>query len=80
MREPVVLSLGTGRVRVLYDALMIGLALLVVALLLVEDTGWARTVDLVIWGVFVADYDELDLDVIARAQEFVDEWLKAPNP
>lgn len=24
--------------------------------------------------------DELDLDVIARAQEFVDEWLKAPNP
>lgn len=56
MREPVVLSLGTGRVRVLYDALMIGLALLVVALLLVEDTGWARTVNLVIWGVFVADY------------------------
>lgn len=56
MREPVVLSLGSGRVRVLYDALMIGLALLVVALLFVEDAGWARTVNLVIWGLFVADY------------------------
>ena len=56
MREPVVLSLGSGRVRILYDALMIGLALLVVALLFVEDAGWARTVNLGIWGVFVADY------------------------
>lgn len=24
--------------------------------------------------------DELDVDVIARAQEFVDEWRKTPNP
>lgn len=55
-REPVVLSLGEGRVRVLYDAAMIALALLVVALLLVEDAGWVRAANLAVWGVFVVDY------------------------
>jgi len=55
-REPVVLSLGQGRVRVAYDAVMIALALLVVALLLVDDVGWVRVVNLAIWGVFISDY------------------------
>jgi voltage-gated potassium channel len=55
-REPVVLSLGQGRARVAYDAAMIALALLVVVLLLVDDVGWVRVVNLVIWAVFVADY------------------------
>jgi voltage-gated potassium channel len=43
-------------VRVLYDSLMIGLALLVVGLLFVEDAGWARIANLAVWAVFVADY------------------------
>jgi len=55
-REPVVLGLGTGRMRVAYDAVMIGLALTVVALLLLDDIRWVRAVNLAIWGVFVADY------------------------
>lgn len=55
-REPVVLSLGTGRWRVLYDAMMIGLALLVVALLLLDDDGWVSVVNRIIWLVFIADY------------------------
>jgi voltage-gated potassium channel len=55
-REPVVLGLGQGRVRVAYDAAMIGLALLVVALLLLDDVGWIRAVNFAIWGVFAADY------------------------
>lgn len=55
MRAPVVLSLGSGRVRVLYDSALIGLALVVVALLFVDDVGWARTVNLAVWAVFVFD-------------------------
>jgi voltage-gated potassium channel len=55
-REPVVMGLGQGRVRVLYDSLMIGLALLVVGLLFVDDLGWARVANLTVWAVFVADY------------------------
>ena len=50
------LSLGTGRLRIAYDGAMIALALIVVALLLVDDVGWTRAVNLGIWGVFVADY------------------------
>lgn len=55
-REPVVLSLGEGRIRVAYDTVMIGLALVVVALLFLDDVGWARTVNLLVWGIFVVDY------------------------
>jgi voltage-gated potassium channel len=35
---------------------MVVLALLVVALLLIDDAGWARSVNQMIWAVFVADY------------------------
>ena len=38
------MGLGQGRIRVLYDSLMIGLALLVVGLLFVDDSGWARVI------------------------------------
>jgi len=55
-REPVVLGLGVGRVRVAYDATMIGLALVVVALLFLDEVGWVRVANLIVWGVFVADY------------------------
>ena len=55
-RVPVVLSLGQGRVRVAYDGVMIALALLVVALLFLDDVEWVRVANLVIWGVFVSDY------------------------
>jgi voltage-gated potassium channel len=55
-RQPVVLSLGQGRLRVLYDTVMMVLALTVVALLLLDDVGWANRTNLVIWLVFVADY------------------------
>ena len=56
MREPVVLSLGTGRVRVLYDAFMIAMALLVVSLLFTEDSGWSLVANRTVYGIFVADY------------------------
>lgn len=55
-REPVVLSLGEGRVRVVYDATMIVLALVVVGLLFSDDVGWALVVNRVVYGVFVVDY------------------------
>lgn len=55
-REPVVMELGTGSVRLAYEAVMIGLALTVAALLFAPDGGWVRTVNIVIWGVFVVDY------------------------
>ncbi len=55
-REPVVLSLGQGSLRVAYDAVMIALALIVVSLLFLDDIGWVRVVNLAIWGVFVVDY------------------------
>lgn len=55
-REPVVLGLGTGPWRVAYDAVMIGLALVVVALLLLDDEGWVTIVNRVVWLVFIADY------------------------
>ncbi len=56
MRAAVVNGLGSGRVRVLYDGTLIGLALVVVALLFLEDVGWVRAVNLTIWAVFVFDY------------------------
>jgi voltage-gated potassium channel len=52
----VVLGLGQGRVRVAYDMFMVALALMVVAMLLLDDAGWARSANLAIWAVFVADY------------------------
>lgn len=55
-RRPVVMSLGSGRWRVAYDTAMIGLALLVVALLLLEDEGWVLWVNNAVWAIFVADY------------------------
>jgi voltage-gated potassium channel len=35
---------------------MIGLALLVVGMLFLEDVGWVRVTNLAVWGVFVVDY------------------------
>jgi voltage-gated potassium channel len=55
-REPVVLSLGQGRVRVAYDATMIVLALVVVGLLFADDVGWALVVNRAVYGIFVLDY------------------------
>ena len=55
-RQPVVYGLGEGRVRILYDAVMVSLALLVVALLFFDDVGWARSANLAVWALFVADY------------------------
>ena len=55
-RQPVVLGLGEGRVRGLYDTVMVAAALIVISLLLVEEVAWAATVNLVIWAIFVADY------------------------
>lgn len=55
-REPVVMVLGTGRLRWVYEAVMVILALVVVATLPLEDRGWVRTVNVTVWGVFVVDY------------------------
>lgn len=55
-REPVVMALGQGRVRWIYEAVMVVLALLVVALLPLPDRGWVRVTNLAVWGVFVVDY------------------------
>jgi voltage-gated potassium channel len=55
-REPVVLALGTGRVRWVYEGVMVVLALLVIALLPFTNEGWVRGANLAIWAVFVVDY------------------------
>lgn len=55
-REPVVMALGTGRLRLAYEAMMIGLALFVAYLLTLPNEGWFNTANLVVWGIFVADY------------------------
>jgi hypothetical protein len=55
-REPVVMALGTGRWRWIYELSMVVLALVVVALLPLEDGGWVRVTNLAVWGTFVADY------------------------
>jgi voltage-gated potassium channel len=39
-----------------YEAVMVGLAVMVIALLAQPDEGVYRTVNLVIWGIFVFDY------------------------
>lgn len=46
----------TGILGVAYEATMVGLAITVVALLGQPDRGVVRTINLVIWGVFVVDY------------------------
>lgn len=46
----------TGWVGVVYESMMVTLAVTVVALLAQSDEGWIRTVNLAIWGVFVVDY------------------------
>lgn len=55
-REPIVMELGTGRSRVVYEVTMVVLALVVVALLPMRDEGVVRVLNLAVWGVFVADY------------------------
>jgi voltage-gated potassium channel len=55
-REPVVMALGTGPWRWVYEGTMVALAILVVVLLPFEDTGWVRAANLAVWGIFVADY------------------------
>lgn len=55
-REPVVMALGTGPVRWLYEGTMIGLALFVVYLLTLPNEGWVNTANLAVWAVFVVDY------------------------
>lgn len=55
-REPVVMALGTGRLRWAYEATMIALALFVAYLLTVPNEGWVNTANLVVWGIFVVDY------------------------
>lgn len=55
-REPVVMALGTGPARWVYEGTMIGLALFVVYLLTLPDEGWVQTANLAVWGVFVLDY------------------------
>lgn len=55
-REPVVMALGTGRLRWAYEVTMISLALFVAYLLTVPNEGWVNTANLVVWGVFVVDY------------------------
>ena len=56
VREPVVLALGTGRWRMAYEATMALLAILVVALLPLDNSGPAQVINLAVWAVFVADY------------------------
>jgi voltage-gated potassium channel len=46
----------TGVVGVVYESVMVTLAVVVIALLAQPDTGVLHTVNLVIWGVFIADY------------------------
>jgi voltage-gated potassium channel len=55
-REPVVMALGFGRWRWVYEGSMIALAILVVVLLPFENTGWVRVANLTVWGIFVVDY------------------------
>jgi voltage-gated potassium channel len=54
--EPVVMVLGTGAWRWVYEAVMVTLAVLVVVLLPFENEGWILAVNLAVWGLFVADY------------------------
>lgn len=55
-REPVVMVLGKGRWRWVYEFVMAGLAVLVAVLLLFPDVDDVRAANLVVWGIFVVDY------------------------
>jgi voltage-gated potassium channel len=55
-RQPVVMVLGTGRWKWIYEGAMIALAVLVVVLLPMSNEGWVLVTNLVIWGLFVVDY------------------------
>jgi hypothetical protein len=55
-REPVVRALGNGPWRWVYELSMVALAVLVVVLLPLEDTGWVRAANLSVWAIFVVDY------------------------
>jgi voltage-gated potassium channel len=55
-REPVVMALGHGRVRVVYDWVMIVLAVVVAWTITLPEYTWVRTANLMIWAVFVVDY------------------------
>lgn len=55
-REPVVMVLGEGRWKWVYEAAMVALAILVVILLPFENEGWVLVANLAVWAVFVADY------------------------
>ena len=55
-REPVVMVLGTGRWRWVYEATMVALAILVVVLLTLADGYWVRVANWTVWGIFVVDY------------------------
>jgi voltage-gated potassium channel len=50
------MALGTGRWRWVYEGSMVVLALIVVALLPLENVGWVRVTNLAVWGIFVVDY------------------------
>jgi voltage-gated potassium channel len=55
-REPVVLGFGIGRWRILYDVVMVVLALTVVALLIADETPVTTLINSVVYGIFVIDY------------------------
>lgn len=55
-REPVVMVLGRGRWKWVYEGVMVALAVLVVALLPFPNEGWVLVVNLAVWAVFVVDY------------------------
>lgn len=52
----VVMALGAGRVRLVYEGTMIVLALAVVWLLTQPYQGWVVAADWTIWAVFAIDY------------------------
>jgi voltage-gated potassium channel len=54
--EPVVMALGRGWVRHVYEWTMIGLAVAVAWMLTLPDEGWVRAANIAIWAVFTVDY------------------------
>jgi voltage-gated potassium channel len=50
------MALGTGRWRWVYEGSMVVLALVVIALLPLENIGWVRVTNLTVWGIFLVDY------------------------
>lgn len=55
-REPVVMVLGEGRWKWVYEGVMVALAVLVVVLLPFENEGWVLAANLTVWAIFVLDY------------------------